>query len=170
VRHTEIIRVDNTILVFRVCDKKIKHRSITDSKRFRQWTEEWGTNSETRRNSRSQTTNDIMEDEPQSRPNSWVKFHVSGPTHVSHEDACTTSSMHTLLYMLELHALPLSGLRIKTYLSHHFGIIINYYSQGLKPLSLVPLSNLSAPFPLPTLWKLSPPSLFLRGWSARSDV
>jgi hypothetical protein len=47
--------------------------------------------------------------------------------------------------------LPLPGLRIKTYLSHHFGIIINYYSQGLKPLSLAPLSNLSSPFPLPTL-------------------
>jgi hypothetical protein len=63
-----------------------------------------------------------------------------------------------------------SGLRIKTCLSHSFGIIINYYSQGLKPLSLAPLSNLSAPFPLPTLWKLSPPSLFLRGRSARNDV
>jgi hypothetical protein len=77
---------------------------------------------------------------------------------------------------MKLHALhqaacsPFQELRIKTYLSHHFGIIINYYSQGLKPLSLAPLSNLSAPFPLPTLWKLSPPSLFLRGRSARNDV
>jgi hypothetical protein len=123
-----------------------------------------------RTNSRSQTTDDRMEDEPPSRPNSWVKLHVPGPTHVTHEAACTPSSMHTLLHTLELHALPLPGLRIKTYLSHHFGIIINYYSQGLKPLSLAPLSNLSAPFPLPTLWKLSPPSLFLHGRSARNDV
>jgi hypothetical protein len=75
------------------------------------------------------------------------------------------SCMHSLL-----HTLPLPGLRIKTCLSHNFGIIINYYSQGLKPLSLAPLSNLSSPFPLPTLWKLSPPSLFLRGRSARNDV
>jgi hypothetical protein len=74
------------------------------------------------------------------------------------------------LHTLELHALPLPELRIKTCLSHSFGIIINYYSQGLKPLSLAPLSNLSSPFPLPTLWKLSPPSLFLRGRSARNDV
>jgi hypothetical protein len=72
--------------------------------------------------------------------------------------------------MLEMHVLPLPGLRIKTYLSHHFGIIINYYFEGLKPLILAPLSNLSAPFPLPTLWKLSPPSLFLHGQSARNGV
>jgi hypothetical protein len=68
-----------------------------------------------------------------------------------------------------LHTLPRPGLRIKTCLSHNFGIIINYYSQGLKPPSLAPLSNLSAPYSLPTLWKLSPPSLFLHGRSARND-
>jgi hypothetical protein len=68
------------------------------------------------------------------------------------------------------HTFPFPGLRIKTCLSQSFGIIINYYSQGLKPLILAPLSNLSAPFPLPTLWKLIPPSLFLRGRSACSDV
>jgi hypothetical protein len=68
------------------------------------------------------------------------------------------------------HTFPFPGLRIKTCLSHSFGIIINYYSQGLKPLILSPLSNLSSPFPLPTLWKLSPRSLFLRGRSACNDV
>jgi hypothetical protein len=101
-----------------------------------------------------------MENEPPSWLNSWVKLHVPRPTHVSHEASCTPSSMRSLFHEL----------RIKVYHSHHFGIIINYYSQGLKPLILAPFSNLSAPFPLPTLWKLSPPSLFLHGWSARSDV
>jgi hypothetical protein len=68
---------------------------------------------------------------------------------------------------MKLHALHqvcvpfFQELRIKIYLSHHFGIIINYYSQGIKPLSLAPLSKLSSPFPLLTLWKLNPPLLFL---------
>jgi hypothetical protein len=117
-----------------------------------------------------QTSDTRMEDKPPSQLNSWVKLHVHGPTHVAHEVACTPSSTCSLLYTLELHALPLPGLRIKTRLSHHFGIIINYDSQGLKPLRLSPLSNLAAPFPLPNLWKLSPPSLFLRGQSAHNDV
>jgi hypothetical protein len=69
-----------------------------------------------------------------------------------------------------LHTLPLLGLRIKTCLSHNFGIIINYYYQGLKPLILAPISNLRAPFTLPTLWNLSPPSLFLHGRFACNDV
>jgi hypothetical protein len=51
-----------------------------------------------------------------------------------------------LLHTLELYGLPLPGLRIKEGLSHNFGIIINYYSQVLKPLRLSLLSNLSAPF------------------------
>ena len=77
---------------------------------------------------------------------------------------------------MKLHALHqvcipfFQEITIKIYLSHHFGIIINYYSQGLNPLSLSPLSNHSSPFPLPTLWKLIPPSLFLRGRSACSGV
>jgi hypothetical protein len=58
-------------------------------------------------------------DEPPSRLNSWVKLHVPGPTHVAHEAACTPSSMCSLF----------QELRIKIYLSHHFGIIINYYSR-----------------------------------------
>jgi hypothetical protein len=87
-------------------------------------------------------------------------------TTCAHVDTCLLGAGHVFL----LHTLPLPGLRIKTCLLHSFGIIINYYSQGLKPLSLSPLSNLSTPFPLPTLWKLSPPSLFLRGRSARNDV
>jgi hypothetical protein len=113
-----------------------------------------------RRDHTVQTTDARMEDGPPSRFNSWVKLHVPGPTHVAHEVACTPSSMRSLFQKL----------RIKLYLLHSYGIIINYYSQGLKPLSLAPLSNLSAPFSLPTMWKLSPPSLFLRGRSARSDV
>jgi hypothetical protein len=64
-----------------------------------------------------------MEDEPPSRLNSWVKLHVPGPTHVTHEAACTPSSMCSLF----------QELRIKIYLSHHFGIIINYYLKDLSP-------------------------------------
>jgi hypothetical protein len=74
------------------------------------------------------TIDEIMEDKPPSWLNYWVKLHVLGPTHVTHEVACTPSSMRSLLHTLGLHVLPLPGLRIKTYLSHHFGIIINYYS------------------------------------------
>jgi hypothetical protein len=66
-----------------------------------------------------QTMDGRMEDEPPSRLNSWVKLHVPGPTHVAHEAACTPSSMCSLF----------QELRIKIYLSHHFGIIINYYSR-----------------------------------------
>ena len=53
-----------------------------------------------------------------------------------------------------------------------FGIILKYYSKGLKPLgsTLSPFSHLPAPNPLPTLWKLSPPSLIHRGRSARGGV
>jgi hypothetical protein len=76
-----------------------------------------------------QTMDVRMEDEPPSWLNSWVKLNVPGPTHLSHEAACTPSSMCSLLHMLELHVLPLPGLRIKTYLSHHFGVIIKYYSR-----------------------------------------
>jgi hypothetical protein len=103
-----------------------------------------------------QTTDERMEDEPPSRLNSWVKLHVPGPTHVAHEAACTPSSMCSLLHTLELHALPLPGLRIKIYLSHHFGIIINYYSQGLKPSSLAPLPTFQPPFPYPFCGSLVP--------------
>ena len=69
-----------------------------------------------------------------------------------------------------LHTLPFLGLRIKICHLHSFGIITKYYSQGIKPLRLCPLSNLSSSFPLPTLWKLSPISLFLRYRSVRRDV
>jgi hypothetical protein len=53
-----------------------------------------------------------------------------------------------------------------------FGIILKYNSQGLKPLgsTLSASSHLPATNPLPTLWKLSPPSLIYRGRSARSGV
>jgi hypothetical protein len=43
-----------------------------------------------------QTMDTRMEDEPPSRLHSWVKLHVSGPTHVTHEGACTPSSMCSL--------------------------------------------------------------------------
>jgi hypothetical protein len=72
-----------------------------------------------RRGNTVQTMDGRMEDEPPSRLNSWVKLHVPGPTHVAHEAACTPSSMCSLF----------QELRIKIYLSHHFGIIINYYSR-----------------------------------------
>jgi hypothetical protein len=112
-----------------------------------------------------QTADKRMEDEP---PTQMMLQPLTACTQV---DTCLPrAACIPFFHMLELHALPLPGLRIKTCLSHSFGIIINYYSQGLKPLRLAPLSNLSSPFPLPTLWKLSPPSLFLRGRSARNDV
>jgi hypothetical protein len=53
-----------------------------------------------------------------------------------------------------------------------FGIIIKYYSQGLSPLGLTLslFSHLPALNPLPSLWKLSPPSLIHRGQSAPGSV
>jgi hypothetical protein len=90
-----------------------------------------------------------MEDEPPSWLNSWIKLLFGGLTHVTHEATCTPSSMCSLFHTLELHVLPLPELRIKVYLSHHFGIIINYYSQGLKPSSLAPLPTFQPPFPYP---------------------
>jgi hypothetical protein len=132
-------------LVFRVHDRKIMQRSMMETK-HREWTNFTGIHQSIREVSRFQfselcevcsgqtltpkvqTVDDRMEDEPPSRLNSWVKLHVPSPTHVSHEATSTPSCMHSLFHTLELHALPLLGLRIKTYLSHHFGIIINYYS------------------------------------------
>jgi hypothetical protein len=43
-----------------------------------------------------QTVDDRMEDEPPSRLNSWVKFHVPRLTHVSHEVAFPPSSTCSL--------------------------------------------------------------------------
>jgi hypothetical protein len=104
----------------------------------------------------------------------WGRMTSEPPTQLTSSTLTACAQVDTCLpgaaCISLLHTLPLPGLRIKTCLLHSFGIIINYYSQGLKPLSLAPLSNLSTPFPLPTLWKLSPPSLFLRGRSARNDV
>jgi hypothetical protein len=114
----------NTLVDFRfwfsrLSDRKIKQRSFIDSQRFRQPMIEWRTN-------------------PLPCSIFRVKLHVPRPTHVAHEAACTPSSMHSLLHTLELHVLPLPGLRIKICLSHNFGIIINYYSQGLNPPKLNP--------------------------------
>jgi hypothetical protein len=111
------------------------------------------------------TANGRMEDEPPTQSMLQLFNRMHPGRHLS-----SWSCMRSLLHTLELHVLPLPGLRIKTCLSHSFEIIIKYYSQGLKPLRLAPLFNLSSPFPLPTLWKLSPPSLFLHGRSAHNDV
>jgi hypothetical protein len=57
-----------------------------------------------------QTMDGRMEDEPPSWLNSWVKLHVPGPTHVSHEAACTPSSMHSLFQELRIKNIPLTPL------------------------------------------------------------
>jgi hypothetical protein len=138
--------VSFTVLVFRMRDKKIKQRSITEVSRF-----------QTRGSGK-------MENEPPTQLTSI--FNCMHPGRHLSSWSCMLPFFHTSC----MHCLS-QELRIKnTCLSHSFGIIINYYSQGLKPLRLAPLSNLSTPFPLPTLWKLSPPSLFLRGQSVRNDV
>jgi hypothetical protein len=43
-------------------------------------------------------------------------------------------------------------------------------SQEIKTLSLAPLPTFHPPLPYLALWNLTPPSLFLRGQSTRSDV
>jgi hypothetical protein len=66
-------------------------------------------------------------------------------------------------FHLEVDLLP-KELRIIHIIHMSFGIILNYYSQGLIPLGLTlsPFSHLPAPNPLPSLWMLSPPSLIHR--------
>jgi hypothetical protein len=81
-----------------------------------------------RRGNTVQTLDIRMDDKPPSQINSSFKLHVPGLTHAPHEVASTPLSMCSLLHTLELHVLPLPRHRIKTYLSHHLGIIINYYS------------------------------------------
>jgi hypothetical protein len=68
----------------------------------------------------SYTTVDGMEREPPTWFISWVKSHAPGSTHVTHEVAC----------------IPPQELRTKHRFHMAFGIILNYYSQGLKPLGL----------------------------------
>jgi hypothetical protein len=105
----------------------------------------------------SYATVDGMEREPPTRLISWVKSHAPGSTHVAHEAAC----------------IPPQELRTKHRFHMAFGIILKYYSQGLKPLgSTLSLSfQPSSPQSLTqVLWKLSPPSLIHRGRSTRRDV
>jgi hypothetical protein len=64
-----------------------------------------------------------MESEPPTRLISWVKLHVPGSTHVTHEAACLPSA-----------CVPSQELRTKHIFHMAFGIILKYYSQGLKPL------------------------------------
>jgi hypothetical protein len=96
-------------------------------------------------------------------------LHAPGLTLVTHATACIPSACIPSIW--KLLVLP-KELRIKHIIHMSLGIILKYYSQGLKPLgsTLSPFSHLLAPNPLPTLWKLSPPSLIHRGQSARSSV
>jgi hypothetical protein len=96
-------------------------------------------------------------------------LHAPGLTLVTHATACIPSACVPSIQ--KLFVLP-KELRIKHIIHMSFGIILKYYSQGPKPLgsTLSPFSHLPAPNPLPTLWKLSPPSLIHRGRSARGGV
>jgi hypothetical protein len=99
---------NNTGLGFYICMRVCMKRS-NEIPGFRQLTTEWR-----RRNPNSANTLAFNHMHPGLHLSSW-------------------SCMRSLLHTLELHALPLPGLRIKTYLSHHLGIIINYYLQDLSP-------------------------------------
>jgi hypothetical protein len=97
-------------------------------------------------------------------------LHGLGLTLVTHETACIPSACIPSIW--KFLSFQKKELRIKHNIHMSFGIILKYYSQGLKPLgsTLSPSSHLPAPNPLPTLWKLSPPSLIHRGQSARDGV
>jgi hypothetical protein len=102
-----------------------------------------------------------MEEEPPSWLISSLYLHGPGLTFVTHATACVPSACVPSIW--KLLVLP-KELRIRHIIHMSFGIILNYYSQGLSPLGLTlsPFSHLPAPNPLPSLWMLSPPSLIHR--------
>jgi len=78
---------------------------------------------------------------------------TSEPPNMTRFFGLTCMCMGRNMSPMKLHALHLHAFRRKTYtFTQYFGIIINYYSQGLKPPRLAPLSYLSAPSPLPRLF------------------
>jgi hypothetical protein len=101
---------------------------------------------------------------PQHDSSQRFYLHALGLTFFTHATACIPS-------IQKLFVLP-KELRIKHIIHMSFGIILKYYSQGPESLilTLSPFSHLPAPNPLPTLWKISPPSLIQRGQSARGGV
>jgi len=113
-----------------------------------------------------QTTNDRMGDKPPSQLNSWVKLHVPRPTHVFHEAACAPSTCVPFCTCS-----PFQELKIKTYISHSFcnnNKLLFLRTQAPKIIPTLPtFQNL---FPLPSLWKISPPSPFLHGRSTCNDI
>jgi hypothetical protein len=99
---------------------------------------------------RDQTKFLVLDSRPQnggelpSRINSWVKLHVSRAKHVAHEAACTPSTCVPFCTRS-----PFQELRIKYTFFISFGIIINYYPQGPKPLSLASLPTFHPPLSYP---------------------
>jgi hypothetical protein len=104
-----------------------------------------------------------MGNEPPSWLNSWVKLHVLGPTHVSHEASCTPSSCVPFCTCS-----PFEELRIKTYISHNFWNNIKLLFVRNQAPKLSPPFQPSSPFfPYPLCGSLVPHhSFFMVGLHA----
>jgi hypothetical protein len=84
---------------------------------------------------------------------SWVKSYAPGSTHVTHEAACIPSA-----------CVPPQELRTKHRFHMVFGIILKYFSQGLKPprLNTYPLfPTFQPPISYPLCGSLVPHHSFI---------
>jgi hypothetical protein len=119
-----------------------------------------------------------MEELEGQTPNSSDGWRNAHPTPMQQSTEWKENPQHGSFSGLNLmhlgrHVVPPEELRTKHRFHMAFGIILKYYSQGLKPLG----STLSLSFQpsnpqslTQVFWKFSPPSLIHRGRSTHRDV